>query len=87
MKKKELSSLKEGLMLQLDAAFALQLQEMFGSAGFYLLPGKEFSQMNTKFFAEGASRDLQNGWNIPLGILPVPIGCSHCSNWQQGGVL
>ncbi|XP_071786915.1 uncharacterized protein [Asterias amurensis] len=37
-KTKELSNLKEGLMLQLDPAFALQLQEMFGSAGFYLLP-------------------------------------------------
>ncbi|XP_022086198.1 uncharacterized protein LOC110976861 [Acanthaster planci] len=34
----ELRSLEEGLILQLPPAFALQLQEMFGSIGFHLLP-------------------------------------------------
>ncbi|XP_038062980.1 uncharacterized protein LOC119733652 isoform X2 [Patiria miniata] len=37
-KLRELGSLEEGLMLQLPPAFALQLQEMFGSIGFHLLP-------------------------------------------------
>ena len=37
---RDVLGLDDGVVLQLDAAFALQLQEMFGPVGFHLSPGK-----------------------------------------------
>ncbi|XP_072039599.1 uncharacterized protein [Amphiura filiformis] len=51
-----------GMMLQLDAAFALQLQEMFGPVGFHLTPGGMSDQDLEVKISHDIAKQLHTLW-------------------------